>query len=107
MAKPAWRLFERWLAKLFNGKTSWGSGVLWHQRMDVRGEWPAAWPAMMPYDSKEVVISAKYTTTGVRVTRRDVDQLIHVAAAEGREPVLAIAFGEVVMIGFFMPWEKS
>lgn len=87
MAKPAWKTFEKWLARLFNGQTSWGSGVLWHQRMDVRGEWPRGWSAL-PSSEQEVVVSAKYTASSVRITKRDVDQLVRLAAAEGREPLI-------------------
>lgn len=97
MPRPRWEAFERWLAKTFQGKRSWGSGSQWHEKMDVRGQWPD-WP-LDTKAGEPVLISAKCSDKGVRITAEHVDQLVRRSTKEHLAPVLAIKIGPYVVFG--------
>jgi uncharacterized membrane protein len=94
--QPEWRLFERWLARMFGGKRSYASGSTWSEKEDVRGAWAAG---LAPRDGDEVLVQAKCSGKKASIKAVDVDGLVKRAAREGRTPVVALKVGPYVVVG--------
>lgn len=92
-----WREFERWLADRWcdrDGRTSPISGATKWCKEDVRGE----------KGRKRVLVQAKESANRASVSRKDVEQLVERATQEGRTPVVALAVGDLAIVGEVIAW---